>query len=382
MGEPSVLFVSKPIVPPWNDGSKNLVRDVASNLRRARPTVMTTADAPRDALGPRVDVEGVYRDAGRFAPSVTANARVALRLLTGSAHDVWHFVFAPNPVSSSVAYAARRIRRAAGWNGKVVQTIASAPRTFDGVSRWLFGDVVVVLSEHTRGGLLGAGVSPDRIRVIPPCAKPPADLRAEASRIRARHRLGDGPIVLYPGDYEVSQGAHTVAAATSAIVAKVPGVTVVFACRKKTAAADEAQRAVERELDRRHVSAHARHLGEVTDMAELLAVSSVVAFPVDDLYGKVDLPLVLLEAMALGLPIVVAGGGPLEALDFAPKVEPGDPRGLAEHVVRLLVRENEARTLGDVGKNVYDARYTPEAVATVYDQLYETLLDEDRPYRR
>ncbi|MDH4281277.1 MAG: hypothetical protein OEV36_01370 [Myxococcales bacterium] len=35
-----VLYVSKPVAPPWNDSSKNLVRDVAGHLRRHRPIVM------------------------------------------------------------------------------------------------------------------------------------------------------------------------------------------------------------------------------------------------------------------------------------------------------------------------------------------------------
>ena len=39
---PRVLFVSKPIAPPFHDGTKCLVRDVASELRDFSPVVMTT----------------------------------------------------------------------------------------------------------------------------------------------------------------------------------------------------------------------------------------------------------------------------------------------------------------------------------------------------
>ena len=151
MDGPRVLFVSKPIAPPWNDGSKNLVRDVARNLVRARATVLTTADAP--SLGARVTMEPIYTAPGRFAPGLAQNARVVRRLLTGDAHDVWHFVFAPNPASSTVARVTSRTRRAIGWKGRVVQTVASAPRSFDGVAQWIFGDVVVVVSEWMRGRL-------------------------------------------------------------------------------------------------------------------------------------------------------------------------------------------------------------------------------------
>ena len=35
-----VLFVSKPVAPPWNDSSKNLVRDIAGHLQRHSPVLM------------------------------------------------------------------------------------------------------------------------------------------------------------------------------------------------------------------------------------------------------------------------------------------------------------------------------------------------------
>lgn len=369
--EPRVLFVSKPIAPPWNDGSKNLVRDVAAHLKNARATVMATPGAP--PIGPRVTIEHVYRDPGRFASAIAANARVVRRLATGDPHDIWHFVFAPNPVSSTVARTASRGRRALGWNGKVVQTVASVPRSFDGAGAVIFGDVVVALTEHTRGRLVGAGVSADRIRVIPPCVRAPAP---RPHTLGARMKVGvmEGPIVLYPGDYEVSTGAQTVSASAKAILEAEPRATIVFACRKKTSEADEAQRAIEKELARAGVANRTKHLGEITFMDELIGISSVVAFPVDDLYGKIDLPLVLLEAMALGVPIVVARGGPLEALDFARFVDPGDGDALAKHVGELLRDVEAARRLGAEGKKVYNARYAPEAVAAQYDALYTEMV--------
>lgn len=372
---PRVLFVSKPVAPPWNDGSKNLVRDVAAHLERARPTVLSTPGV--SGLGGGVRVECIYKESGRFAPGLAANARVAARLLTGDPLDVWHFVFAPNPRSSSVAKVARRARRLAGWKGRVVQTVASAPKSFAEAPKWLFGDVVVALSEHTAGRLREAGASASRLRVIPPCARAPrVRTDEEKAEIRTRLGLGAGPVVLYPGDYEVSRGAVTVADAAPHVLHAVEDATIVYACRKKTPRADEAQRAVERVVAAagEAVASRVRHFGEVRDMSELLAVASVVVFPVDDLYGKVDLPLVLLEAMALGVPVVVAEGGPLEELAFAPRVRAGEGRPLADAVLPLLWDPDAARALGEAGRAAYHARYTPTAVARAYDALYAEIL--------
>ncbi len=385
MHSPRVLFVSKPVVPPWNDGSKNLVRDVATHLRRSRPTVLASnghSDLGSD-LGPHVATESIYPDAGSFSPSLASNARVAARLFSGDPHDVWHFVSAPTPLSAAVAHIARRAWRLRGWRGAIVQTIASAPRSFD--PRWIFGDAVVVLSEYTRGRLLAAGFDSvrRRLEVIPPCARAPRTLaHADRRRLREQYELGDGPIITYPGDYEISTGAQTFARAIPTIASSVDRATFVFACRKKTPRAGDAQAHVERIIAARGLSARTRHLGEVVDMGELLGISDVVVFPVDDLYGKVDIPLVLLEAMALEIPIVVASRGPLEALAFAPAVAPSDSDGLARSVVGLLADSALARRTGADGRHQYEAHYTPAVVAAAYDDLYAGLAVESAAPRK
>ncbi len=374
MQAPRVLFVSKPIAPPWNDGSKNLVRDVARNLSRARPTVMTIEGAP--SLGGNVAMDPVYTSPGRFAPALAQNARVVRRLLSGDAHDVWHFVFAPNPASSTVARVAHRARRAVGWKGRVVQTVPSAPRDFEGVAGWIFGDAVVCVSEWMRGRLMGAGVK-QSVRVIAPCAEAPRTPTFDAVRaVRIGLDIPDGaPIVLYPGDYEVSRGAATVARAVAAITRASPNARVVFACRAKTPKSAVARAVIEDDLRAAGLLDRTRHAGEVTDMPALLAASRVVAFPVDDLYGKVDVPLVLLEAMALGIPLVVARGGPLEALTCAGQVEPDDDVALAAECSRFLAETARATDAGDAGKSLYAARFSPRVAAAAYDDLYEELLE-------
>jgi glycosyltransferase involved in cell wall biosynthesis len=368
-----VLFVSKPIAPPWHDGSKNLVRDVASNLTRARPTILTTLGTP--SIGPRVTHEPLYKSAGKFAPELLANARVMARLAVGDAQDVWHFVFAPNSASSAAARVARTLRHGLGWKGHVVQTVASAPKHFAEVRRFLFGDRVVVLSEWMRGRLLGAGVAAKNLSVIPPCAAEPAKVTPEvAAALRMRLGLGDGPIVVYPGDYEVSTGAATVVGAVRSVVGVVSNVEFVFACRMKTKSAAAAKSALSDEIRRQGIEGCVHLVGEIDDLHALLGTASAVAFPVDDLYGKVDLPLVVLESLALGVPLVLARGGPLESIDAARFVDPGDAGALGDELATLLTDETASRDLARRGRREYEARYSPRVVAAQYDDLYDAWL--------
>lgn len=382
---PRVLFVSKPIAPPWHDGSKNLVRDVASHLERTRATVLSTPEfARRSTLGERVDVEPLYEAPGRFAPPMMANARVLARLLRGDPLDLWHFVFAPNAASSFAAVFAKKGRRMLGFRGPVVQTVASAPRSFEGVGRLLFGDVVIALSEWTRGRLVGSGVTGVPIHVIPPCAQAPE--RPDEARVRAlreAHKLV-GKVVVYPGDYEFSRGAKSFLEALPELARHLGAqeATFVFACRAKTPRAAEAEAEIRARVVALGLAPRVRYLGEVKDMPALLASASVVAFPVDDLYGKVDVPLVLLEALALGVPMVVATGGPLEALlPAAVGVSPGDEDELGAAILRLLSDEGERRSRAEEGARMYASRFTPDVVAKAHDALYAEALASGRGTR-
>jgi phosphatidylinositol alpha-1,6-mannosyltransferase len=302
---PRVLFVSKPIAPPFHDGTKCLVRDVAAELRGFSPVVLTTPGALA-LLPPGVQGRPIYRTGGVFAPALLDNARAAFSLLTGPKDDLWHFVFAPNARTGRVARTLRGFRRL-----PIVQTVASPPRRFVGLRQLVFGDQLVVQSRATADSLVSAAVAEGftlpEMTVIPP---PVPALQAPSSeRVgRARAELDLAPherIVLYPGDLEVSSGAEVTRSLVEPLRAQLPDAVVVFAYRNKTPSAAGRAAHLKQVLQGQRV----RVTDRVTDMHALVAAASIVIFPVDDLWGKVDQPIVLLEALALGSAGVVGGCG-------------------------------------------------------------------------
>lgn len=370
-----VLFVSKPIVPPFFDGTKCIVRDVSTHLTRYEPTVMGTLGEPGSELTPRVGgppirVAPVYRSDGAYAPAFLDNARAAAWLFIRSRADLWHFVFAPNPRTSAIGRAARAVRRV-----PVVQTVASPPQRF--LPAIFFGDVIVAQSRSTATSIATAfrvaGCTAPRVEVIPP---PVGALRqrsrAEVQAVRQALDIPDGaPIFMYPGDLEVSRGAETVALAVASIVRELPQAIVVFACRPKTPDAPRIERELRARLDPRSV----RFAHEV-DLPSLLGATTVVLFPVDDLRGKVDLPIALLEAMRLGVPVVVPRNGPLADLEGVERAESGDAAGLARVATRLAVDADRRGALVATARATVEDRFDALVVARAYERLYDELLGE------
>ena len=238
-----VLFVSKPIAPPFHDGTKCLVRDVSLNLERVKPVVLTSTSARREPpLDPaRVEQIPLYADSGSFTPAFRQNLRAAAWVLTRSRADVWHFVFAPNRRSSQVGRWLKRLRRI-----PVVQTIASPPSSFDAIDESLFGDVVVAQSRWTRDRVLAAYaakglVCPFPISVIPPPVAPVLERSTDVqAKIRSALQIGkDAEVFVYPGDLETSCGAEVTAKIAEKLRESVPGAVLVFAYRNKTSRAEE-----------------------------------------------------------------------------------------------------------------------------------------------
>jgi glycosyltransferase involved in cell wall biosynthesis len=363
---PKVLLVSKPVAPPFHDGSVCLVRELASHLHAVCPSVMTTPDAP--PVAQHVDHQRIYHSRGSFAPAARNNARVLWHLVFGRSYDLWHFVFAPNPTSSRVGAAAKRIRRV-----PVVQTVPSRPRSFSGSAHLLFGDEVVAMSRYTADRLVGGGFPAQRLHVIPP---PVSDVARSPQQCEtARTRCGvpsDAPMFIYFGDLEFSTGAQTFANAIPLLLRSVSGSVAVLACRAKTDRSVAAQHRLADQLA--NLGERVRFAGELDDLPALLASATVAAFPVDDLYGKVDLPYAVLEACLLQVPVVVARGGPLEEIAPAPAVAPGDSSELAARCIEIA---NDAALRASIGTSLRAhvlQHHNPDQVARDYEALYTKLL--------
>jgi phosphatidylinositol alpha-1,6-mannosyltransferase len=354
------LLISKPIVPPWTDSNKNLVRDLARAFPRTRARVMVTRGASFEGAAS----VALYDAAGAYAPSRLANARVLGHLLTGPRVDLWHFFFAPNPLTLRAGRVAAALRRT-----PTVHTIASAPDRLETVAPLLFADRVVVLSEHTRRRLDAVGVACD---VIPPCIGDLA-VRPEAiAAARARYGLPER-YVLYPGDLEHSDGAATFVRAAARPAVK--GLGHVVAARPKTPAAHAAKE--RHAADAKARGADVTWLGEIDDIHAVVAGASAVALVVDTLHAKMDYPLVLLEALLLGVPVVVSARSAAEeiaASGGAHVVEAGDDAALAAACATLAGDVAAAQAMGARGGAWVRATCSPAAVAEAYERVYDAAL--------
>ncbi|HVR19624.1 MAG TPA: glycosyltransferase family 4 protein [Polyangiaceae bacterium] len=364
----TILLVSKPVEPPWNDSSKNLVRDLVLGMRRHDALAFGRQGGDRE-LG-RARLEPVHpAGSAHFAPALADQLRVLRRLAFGRRVDLWHFFFAPNPKTSTVARTAALVRRA-----KTVQTVCSVPRDDVDPKRVLFADRVVVLSHFTAERFARAGIGPERVIRIPPAAPPLVPLDPERRR-KTRVTIGvdpEAPLVLYPGDLEFGNGARL----TLEAHARLPKEThLVMACRAKTARAREVDAELRALAGRLGTSNRVTFLGETSKILDVVGAADVVSLPSDVAYAKMDYPLVLLEAMALARPVLVATGTPAAELadgGAALAVAP-DTDAVADALSTLVSDVAHREALGARAREAALAEYDRSRMARAYEALYDSL---------
>jgi glycosyltransferase involved in cell wall biosynthesis len=229
------------------------------------------------------------------------------------------------------------------------------------------GQQTIAVTPAVAGRLRAWGVADARITVIPK-AIDAAEFRYDpALRATARARLGiaEGvPVVGGVGRLVHGEGFDRLIRA----VGEVPGATLLLVGDGPARVALERLAVIEGVADR------VRFAGAVGHVRELLCAMDVFASPGPDTFG-----LVVLEALAAGLPALYATCPPLEelaaahaAVDGAHHLSPRDPESLprALRTEVLCHRERHgarppARTVGDR----YGVTRLAASVAEVYERV-------------
>lgn len=292
-GKPPWFLVSKPLRPPYRDGSTVLVRGLVEHMPPERR--ITHLGDPSHPLRPDVGV--ISAPAMDYAPGLGAKARV-LAAMMHPGRKSWplHLFFTPNGLTSQVLSTLRRLQS----RRLVVQSVMSA-HGVESMVKWLRPlDAVIVLSEQTRGRLVAAGLSAEKVRRIYPGVEV---VRPDAAKdVAERWRL------LYAGDLD-----RAVADRLVEIGQALPtlGWRMTIACRPKGPEDAAAREHLQAMLRPHMADGTVSLMAEVDDMDALLRKHSLQIFVADHVRNKVDVPLVLLEGLARGLPVLSLGGTPV-----------------------------------------------------------------------
>jgi glycosyltransferase involved in cell wall biosynthesis len=359
---------SLPLAAPWDGADKVLARTIVLADRTRRYIVQTG----RDEQWP-THVETLREAHPAEMPGSRARLEAARLFVRASCRaDVIHIVASrrrPSPVDAAlVRWWSKLVDR------PIVHSLPALSSDVDPADATL-GDITVVFSRHTAERLRAAGV-PDVVAMFPPVRLDALCPAEDPGAVRRRYRLGPRPI-LYPAHLDAASGIREAILAMARLPERLSDATLVLPVRWRAGQDVEATiGALDAIARTAGVAERLRWITKVQDMPGLISACHLTALVPRDLDGKMDLPLVLLESVALGRPIVVADRPPINEALFGGGlgVPFGDLDALAAVFARLLERPDLRRSLADAGRRQLAVLADPARTCREYAKVYERAL--------
>lgn len=223
----------------------------------------------------------------------------------------------------------------------------------------------IVVSQASRLTFEANGVSPDHLTVVRNgvfALEPEADSVPDmAEQLHGRN------VLITVARFSAQKDHATLIKALPSVIAAHPSTLLILVGR------GEEMAAIETLVDDLQLKQHVLFVGHRTDIADLMAQADLFVLP-----SKFEgLPLAVLEAMSIGLPVVATQiGGNIEALgpEHPYLAEPANPVSLAAVLISALGDAERAEAIGQAGRERFKAEFSAQRMASETADVYRDVL--------
>jgi len=220
------------------------------------------------------------------------------------------------------------------------------------------------VGRHLAELAVGRGAPAHRVHFVPNAVKPPQ------ARAAPFARAGQAPLIVAAGRLHPKKGFDVLIAALALLRAR--GVEV----RCEIAGEGDERARLEALIGQHGLGDRVALVGWRGDVSAFLATGDVFAFP----SYQEGFPLVLLEAMAVGLPVVSSAiPGPVEIIEDGVSgrlCPPGDAAALADALAATIAGSDQATALGARARDAVLNQYGPDQLARRLGGVVDLMLSE------
>ncbi len=369
-----ILLATRPLVPPWDEASKNFAYFLAKSISKHHVSILTTPTWLPDLPANITQIPCYTKNELDFGEKLRLLA--SLRNLR-SKFDITHYLFTPTRKNTSLINFFSR-----PTHGKTIQTIATLREDLYGPKQWkqlLFADRIVVYSDYSKKLLQNIGMN-HVSRIYPGVdlsLYQPAPKNAET--LQYFDLTPEDFIVTYNGEYARLGATDMLTSWLIEYFSTHPNSNMkfVFACRVKK---HEDDRLKKIEITERFQTAgilhHIRFTDTYADMPKLYNLADVIVFPVNDMRGKFDVPLVIIEAYACGKPVILSDLPLFKEFanpDICATIPRGDMEALTQTITLLQSNPTERTRLGQNARAFVENSFDLRNTVKEYEQLYDSL---------
>jgi glycosyltransferase involved in cell wall biosynthesis len=373
MEHKNVLLATRPLVPPWDEASKNFAYFLGKEVENHTLTLLTT-NTSLEGMPPQVKQEPLFPD-NHFG----LRAKLLLFLYLRKARnlfDITHYLFTPTKLNTNA------IRCFAKPTfGKTIQTIATLREDLyspDELRNLFFADTLVVYTDTTKRKLEQLGFS-HVMRIYPGIdldiyQPQPKD----AETLKHFGFTEQHFIVSYVGEYARLGATDMLTDTFIDFFTKNPdtNIRLVFPQRVKNDSDKNKKEAVRKRFADAGLSSYVAFPEKIKRMSDHYNASDIILFPVSNLHGKFDVPIVIIEAYACGKPVILSDLPAFQEFandDICVTIPKDSGTELINKVAYLKDNSEECTRLGSNARRFVKEHFDLKNTAKQYSEVYNSL---------
>jgi len=228
----------------------------------------------------------------------------------------------------------------------------------------------VVAGGYQAAELLRVGVPFERVSAIPTLFDS-ARLNGDSSEVPSNFPR-QGPVIGYVGHFNHVKGVDVLVRSFSQIQARIPTARLALAWSGLGDAAP-----VKKAIAESRLAEQIDILGRVS-VSAMLSRCDLAVLPYRLTIGQAAYPGLVLEAMAVGVPLVTSDLPLLRELvagdELASLARPDDPADLAEKAYQLLSNPEAGRRMVERQREAIRSRLDPTSLVERYEELYAKVI--------
>ncbi len=357
-------MVTRPIGEPWNEGGKNLAYNLARNIKNNEINLLAKSNF--NVKIRNIHLEKIFSSSNERKINFFDKIRLLIRLVSSDNLEVYHFVFTPELYSSLLAKFILKSK-----NKKSIQTIPTLIRNKKFIKSLIFANKIVVLSDYTKNFLIDRSFN-NIIKINPGIDTNLFKPRKKNLELINKLKIKDRFVVLIPGELEAKRGTRFMIKSIINLQ-NSKGLFFIFSYRKSENNDHLGERKFITSALKKYKIENFTFLENFSNIRELINVSDIMVYPTLDMNEKQEIPMILLEALAMQKPIIITDMPPLNEIlksNCGIKVEKNDYNQLSEAILYFKDNKKMRLNMGKIGRKMVLEQFNIIRIAKEYDELY------------
>lgn len=364
-----ILLITRPIAPPWDEASKNFAYYLAKALHSFEFTLLTNKFL--DGLPNHISQKAIYsKDVLDFWQKTHLVKIAGIK----NDFDIIHFMLTPTNLNAFLFKIFLKSK------ARTIQTVATLREDLfsdKDFQKILFADLIITYSDYAKNKLLSLGFK-NVERIYPGIDLEKYKYAPKHFSTMSKFGIKDSDFVInFTGEYSRLGAIDTVVKSFIEISKSIPNAKLSLAVRiKNQQDAEKKEEVVKIFTENNLLDRVAFHDDGTYEMQNIYNLSDISIFPVQNMQGKFDVPLAVVEAMACEKPVIISDLPILREFakdENSVRIEKGNVEQLNSAILDLY-NNPEKRSL--IGKNArrfveenFDIKNVAEQYRTIYDKL-------------